>query len=117
MNSQTVKVIVAVAALGVAAVLFGKYYAGSGNSGEGMDSTSHWICMNPSCGADFSLTAREMIDFSKNAGLEDGGPPCPTCDKSTTVAAEVCPSCQEPYELGPHGMVPDNCPSCNEPLR
>ncbi len=117
MNSQTVKIIVAVVALGVAAVLFGKYFAASDDTDEGMASTTHWICQNSSCGADFSLTARDMLNFSKTAGLEEGGPPCPSCGKHTTIAAEVCPSCQEPYELGAHGAVPANCPSCNEPLR
>lgn len=116
MNSQAIKIGIIIVALLAATVLFAKNFMSSGGSpDDGMDAVTHWVCKASGCENNFTLSVREMAR-SNSSQTEAGGPECPDCGKHTTFLAEICPSCQESYELGGHARMPDECPNCGEPL-
>jgi len=100
--------IIAVAALGTAGYLTLSNGGETRPDNERMDTEKFFVCKNPECKNEFSMTLRE---YAKTRGAE-GNPPCPECGKHLTTLAEHCPECHRNIPLVGHASVPPECPFC-----
>jgi predicted RNA-binding Zn-ribbon protein involved in translation (DUF1610 family) len=68
-----------------------------------------WICQNPSCKAEFSMSSRELGQWH---AAHYGDPlPCPKCGQTNVIRAEKCQNCGTVYPS--RGTTV--CPHCGRP--
>lgn len=108
MNSNSIKVIVLVAAVAGAGFFFYRSLSGPPESGVDMGQPTYWVCRNEACGKDFEIS---LSEFAKSKD-ESGRVKCPACGQMKTQRANKCPSCSRNLELVGHGDLPEVCPHC-----
>ncbi|MEZ6242037.1 MAG: hypothetical protein R3B57_03250 [Phycisphaerales bacterium] len=77
---------------------------------ESLDRLTMWVCRDPACGAEFTLTVGAM---AKQEGPDfEGRITCPECGGKNTARAQPCHNCGRYLELWGHGTLPPQCPYC-----
>jgi hypothetical protein len=72
-----------------------------------------WMCMNPKCKAEFTLTIKELGEHhQKHYGQQ---PTCPKCQGNDTIRAQRCPSCGKFYPIIQDWAAV--CPYCKKPVK
>lgn len=104
--NNTVKVVVAVLALGVGAWLIVRSLGGAEDSPDGRH-TSFYICSDPECATEFEVKPGESI-----APPSSPTEICPTCKKDYPVQAAKCAACGKLTAMDGHGIAIDKCPHC-----
>ena len=112
MSGQNIKLVVALALLGVSGVLFVRWLTAPRDDGEDLPEGIFWICRNPDCGHEFNTSLKQ----TKEQLNADGRVPCPKCDQRLTTLGFACPHCKRVYEPEGHGTMPEFCPHCKERL-
>ena len=105
--------IVAVAVLVVGWQVFAALTSRPNDTEDFPDGTA-WVCQNPGCSAEFTVTIEQLADFYRS---NPGAPlPCPECGGQQTVRAVVCPLCARYFARPPPETKPLICPHCNKEL-
>lgn len=112
MNSNTVKLVLAILMLAAAGVIVW-YRISQAQEETVVIEQTHWICEAPSCGKEFTIPAPEYARLRRDT--PDAVPPCTHCGTSTVVLGVPCSSCRKLVRPVGHGQLPPACPHCGKP--
>lgn len=77
----------------------------------------HWICENPQCQAEFTMSGREL--HADEHASKTGRPRCPKCRRTGVAVAYQCRYCKRhwarPRSASRPSEVP-TCPHCKRPV-
>lgn len=112
------KVVVALVIILVAGVLLWKN-SGALNVGasEADAKLTPWLCSDPECKNEFTLTMGKSRQMRADAGDPAGPLECPKCHKITGEQAADCPACGRYAKPVTMGMFPAVCPHCKTRFR
>ena len=106
MNKNLVKGIIVASAVLVAILAWWLYSpANNANFPDGTD----WLCQNASCKTGFTLSVKQLAEYSKDHPGEHIK--CPKCG-TTTLRAEKCRHCGKHFPMMRDG--PHRCPFCGK---
>lgn len=108
MNTNVLKIAVAVLALGAAAYFGWKQLQSADGEPDSTVAKSSFQCT--ACNNVFDVSVKESLAAS-NAGKAI---PCPKCGKEGTVHVFRCPNCGEALTPVGHSGFPEICPHCKK---
>ena len=94
---------------------------GGGGGGGGSNKSIPLLCLNPDCGKDYEITAKELKEMMGGGGLgmmaimEQPRFECEFCGEEEACIAEKCEECGTVFiaEFSPNMEgYPDVCPEC-----
>ncbi len=116
MDRQQLIAIGSIVAILVALMLWLKPFSqseGYGDNNANLPDGVWYICGDAACSHEWHLTVEQLeAHVGATYGQPRTQPPCPKCEKTDSIRAEQCKSCQKIVRAN----VGVTCPHCNKPI-